>query len=62
MTKHIKNIIEGAVEAFSIKNTDGSYVRPSKGDWSIDANHLRGDVSKIGNDLRKTAKKELAVK
>lgn len=52
MTKHIKNLIEGARSVLVIK-PEADYVRPSRKDTQRDAAKLSGDSKRVALDVRR---------
>ncbi len=54
MTRTMKNLIEGAKEALTLKaSTD--YSTPTRGGFHKDSLNFKGDIRKIGSDFRKSA-------
>jgi len=61
MTEAILRLLSRAGRSIpSPFNPQSEYRRPQRGDAARDAAHIAGDMKKIGGDLRKVAKKELA--
>lgn len=56
MTKHIKNIIDGARQVLVIR-PDENYVRPLRTAFQRDAYVLRKDMGSIAKDMNKTIRK-----
>jgi len=56
MTKHIKNILDGARQVLILKPSSG-YVVPSKYGFSSDARALKEDSRRVARDLNRTVKK-----
>jgi len=56
MTKHIKNIIDGAMQVLVIR-PDENYVRPLRTAFQRDAYVLRKDMGSIAKDMNKTIRK-----
>lgn len=53
MGKHLQNFLDGIAQVLVLWPED-DYVRPRRGDFHKDAAALRGDVAKVGRDLRKS--------
>jgi hypothetical protein len=51
MTKHFKNIIDGARQVL-VLSPSADYVRPSKSDFKKDVSNLRRDTGYIVRDLK----------
>jgi hypothetical protein len=54
MSETLKNLLVGAREALTIKNT-ADYTKPSRKDIENDPVNFNRDIRKIGGDLRKSA-------
>lgn len=56
MTEHLKNFLDGIRQSLVLRPVS-EYEIPRRGDFELDANELRGDVSRLANDMQKALKK-----
>ena len=56
MSKHIKNILDGARQVLVLMPSSG-YVVPSKAGFSTDVRVLREDSRRVARDLNRTVKR-----
>lgn len=52
--EHLKNILAG-LSSVLVLAPGSDYVRPEKGGFSRDAERLRGDVRRVGADMRRVS-------
>lgn len=50
--EHLKNILTGLSSVLVIA-PDSDYVRPGRGGFVRDSDRLRGDVRRVGTDMRR---------